>query len=188
MGQSITKTSTHLRIRLADKTDIPAIKALIQASIEILQSDYLTPEQVEASRSAMGLDTQLIEDGTYFCIWENRELVGCGGWSFRATLYGGNHTQGRSARRLDPKTDRARIRAMYTHPDHTKRGIGRLILSASEQAAQAAGFTALEMAATLAGEPFYARCGYAVEARWVDENGAVPVPLLTMVKTLAVIA
>lgn len=156
----------------------------MQAAIETLQSDYLTPNQVQASAAAMGLDTQLIDDGTYFCVWDGDTLVGCGGWSFRATLYGGNHTKGRNARALDPTTERAKIRAMYTHPDHTRRGIGKRILFASEQAALKAGYQALEMAATLAGEPFYARCGYRVESRWVDENGAVPVPLLTMVKSL----
>ncbi|WP_427451865.1 GNAT family N-acetyltransferase [Litorimonas sp. WD9-15] len=173
---------SEIVLRLAVEADIPAIKALMQASIETLQSDYLTPQQVQASRAAMGLDTQLITDGTYFCVWDADTLVGCGGWSFRATLYGGNHTKGRSARHLDPATERARIRAMYTHPDHTRRGIAKLILSASEQAAFNAGYLTLEMAATLAGEPFYARCGYRVESRWLDENGSVPVPLLTMVK------
>ena len=153
-------------------------------AIDGLQTDYLTPEQVSASHAGMGLDTQLIDDRTYFCVWTNGRIVGCGGWSFRSTLYGGNHSAGRDAARLDPMVDRARIRAMYTHPDFTRLGIGRLILETSEQAAKAAGFMSLEMAATLAGEPFYDRCGYHVENRWQDENGAVPVPLLTMVKTL----
>jgi len=173
-----------LEIKIAKIDDIPKIKNLMILAIEILQKDYLTPAQVAASHVGMGLDTQLIEDGTYFCVWTEGRLVGCGGWSYRATLYGGNHSAGRDAAALDPAKDRARIRAMYTHPDFTRRGIGRLILDTSEQAAKAAGFKALEMAATLAGEPFYARCGYVVENRWLDENGAVPVPLLTMAKTL----
>jgi GNAT superfamily N-acetyltransferase len=132
----------------------------------------------------MGLDTQLIEDGTYYCVFDGDLLVGCGGWSYRATLYGGNHSVGRDAALLDPQKDRAKIRAMYTHPDHTRRGIARMIIGASETAAAARGFRALEMAATKAGEPFYLRCGYAVESLWEDKNGAVPVPLLTMVKSL----
>lgn len=153
-------------------------------AISELQKPYLTSAQIEASFLAMGLDTQLIKDKTYFCIWEDEALVGCGGWSRRATLYGGNHTVGRNADLLNPKKDRARIRAMYTHPDHTKKGIGRMVIEASEKAARIEGFKALEMAATLAGRDFYLRCGYEIESEWEDSNGPVPVPLLTMVKTL----
>lgn len=173
-----------MKIEIAAIEDVSEIKSLMTLAIETLQAGFLAPEQIRASHGAMGLDTQLIEDGTYFCVRDGSRIVGCGGWSFRATLYGGNHSAGRDAARLNPVTDRARIRAMYTHPDFTRRGVGRLILDASEQAAQAAGFRALEMAATLAGEPFYTRCGYVVEKRWQDENGAVPVPLLTMMKVL----
>jgi GNAT superfamily N-acetyltransferase len=154
-------------------------------AIHELQKGYLDPDQIKASAAGMGLDTQLIIDETYFTVWCGEELAGCGGWSHRATLYGGNHSAGRSARLLDPKTERARIRAMYTSPRHTNRGIGRMILEASEKAAAAAGFRTLEMAATMAGKPFYLKCGYSVESEWYDENGAVPVPLATMVKTIA---
>jgi GNAT superfamily N-acetyltransferase len=164
--------------------DIPNIAALMKRSISELQVDVLTPAQIESSHFGMGLDTQLIEDGTYFSVWDRATLVGCGGWSFRATLYGGNHSAGRNEARLNPAKDRARIRAMYTHPEYIRRGIGKMILEASEAAACAAGFSALEMAATLAGEPFYLKCGYTIEDRWQDENGPVPVPLLTMVKCL----
>jgi len=152
-------------------------------AIEKLQTQYLTSEQILASHGAMGLDTQLIEDGTYFCVWKENQIVGCGGWSFRQTLYGGNHSAGRNAGRLNPDTDRARIRAMYTHPDYTRQGIGSLILKTAEQAAASAGFKSYEMAATLAGEPLYTRHGYKVEARWEDKNGKVPIPLLKMVKS-----
>lgn len=173
-----------LSLILASDCDILAIKALMHRAIQELQAGYLTSEQIKASFAGMGLDTQLITDQTYFCVMDGEELVGCGGWSRRSTLYGGNHSAGRDARLLDTKTERARIRAMYTHPDHTKRGIGRMILAAGEQAAKAEGFRALEMAATLAGEPFYKRCGYSVESEWTDDNGAVPVPLKTMVKDI----
>ena len=153
-------------------------------AIDVLQLKYLTSEQVSASHAGMGLDTQLINDGTYYCVRVENRIAGCGGWSYRSTLYGGSHSVGRNPARLNPETDRARIRAMYTHPDFSRRGIGRLILDTSEQAAKEAGFRAFEMAATLAGEPFYTRCGYVVEKRWEDKNGTVPVPLLTMAKTL----
>ncbi len=173
-----------MKIKIAQLSDVPAISSLMRLSIDRLQSTYLTPEQIKASHAGMGLDTQLINDGTYFCVWQDERLLGCGGWSYRATLYGGNHSAGRNKARLNPAIDRARIRAMYTHPEYARRGVGRLILETSEQAAKSAGFKALEMAATLAGEPFYNRCGYVVESRWEDRNGKVPVPLLTMVKQI----
>lgn len=173
-----------MMVNFAKNKDFIEVKALMSLAIETLQKGYLTPKQVLASHASMGLDTQLIQDGTYFCVRESGRIIGCGGWSFRSTLYGGNHSKGRNSARLDPATDRARIRAMYTHPDYTRQGIGRLILETSEQAAEAAGFKALEMAATLSGEPFYARCGYVVESRWLDTGGTVAVPLLTMVKSI----
>lgn len=178
------KNLSDLEIRKAQFLDVPNIKTLMARAISELQTGYLTSDQISASHQSMGLDTQLIEDQTYYCVMDGDLLVGCGGWSFRATLYGGNHSAGRSAKRLNPTKDRARIRAMYTDPDHTRRGIGKLILVTAEAEAKIAGFSNLEMAATLAGEPFYTKCGYSVESRWVDENGPVAVPLLTMVKSL----
>ena len=173
-----------LTIRLATRADEAAISELMGLAIEQLQRGYLTPEQIEASKAGMGLDGQLIEDQTYFCVEEAGTLVGCGGWSRRATLYGGNHSAGRDARLLDPANERARIRAMYTHPDHTRKGIGKLVIETAEAAARAEGFREIEMAATMAGKPFYTRCGYTVESEWEDTNGAVPVPLATMAKRL----
>lgn len=173
-----------IAIRLATRADVEAIARLMAHAIEDLQRGFLDPAQIEASKAGMGLDLQLIEDGTYFCVEEDGVLVGCGGWSRRATLYGGNHSAGRDPRLLDPASERARIRAMYTHPAHTRKGIGRLILETSEAAARAEGFGELEMAATMAGRPLYLACGYAVESEWFDTNGAVPVPLATMTKTL----
>ena len=180
---------TDLSLRLATSDDIEAISALMHRAITELQRGYLTAAQIQASFAGMGLDTQLIDDRTYFTVWDRTvsgelTLVGCGGWSRRATLYGGNHSAGRSAALLDPAKDRARIRAMYTHPAHTKRGIGRMILAAGEQAAKDEGFSGLEMAATMAGVPFYKRCGYSVESEWEDTNGAVAVPLCTMIKSI----
>jgi len=111
-------------------------------------------------------------------------LVGCGGWSRRATSHGGDDKRGRDNRLLDPQTERARIRAMYTHPDHAKQGIGRIIIEASEFAARNDGFKALQMVATLAGIPFYERCGYDIESQWEDMSGAIPVPVATMIKDI----
>ena len=173
-----------LALRIATPADIPFIRELMEASISQLQSGVLTPAQVEASRGGMGLDTRLIDDGTYFLVLEGERLAGCGGWSRRATLYGGDHSGGRDARLLDPASERARIRAMYTHPDFVRRGVGSLVLRAGEDAARNEGFHAAEMAATLAGKPFYERHGYSVEEAFTDTQGAVGVPLFVMSKAL----
>ena len=175
---------TDFTLRTAVPADVPAIREVMEASISRLQSGVLTPAQVEASRGGMGLDTRLIDDGTYFLVFHDSRLAGCGGWSRRATLYGGDHSGGRDARLLDPGTERARIRAMYTHPDFIRRGIGSLVLRAAEDAARAEGFRATEMAATLAGRPFYERHGYTVEKAFTDTQGAVGVPLFVMSKPL----
>ena len=103
----------------------------------------------------MGLDTQLIDDGTYFVVEQDGVLAGCGGWSRRATLYGGDGSPGRDASCSIRRRDAARVRAMYTHPAFTRRGVGRLILSLCEQAASAEGFVRAELMATMAGEPLY---------------------------------
>jgi GNAT superfamily N-acetyltransferase len=132
------ETLTH---RLARRDDLEALKALMDAAISENQKAFLDESQIASSRAIMGLDTQLIDDGTYFIVQVNGELAGCGGWSRRATMYGGDQTPGRSAALLDPTKDAARIRAMYTHPNHTRKGIGRLIISLCEEAAKAEGFT-----------------------------------------------
>ncbi len=173
-----------ITLRLAGTDDVPAISDLMHAAIQYLQQGFLTSEQIAASQAGMGLDLQLIEDGTYFCAFDGRHLAGCGGWSRRATLYGGNHSAGRDPRLLDPTQEPARIRAMYTHPDHVRKGVGRMILRAAEEAARKEGFKAAEMAATMAGKPLYLACGYSVESEWFDTNGAVPVPLATMTKAI----
>ncbi|HEX2593758.1 MAG TPA: GNAT family N-acetyltransferase, partial [Rhizomicrobium sp.] len=116
-------TFTH---RLAKLDDVPVLKPLMDAAIAELLKPVLSPAQVQASFSVMGLDTQLIKDGTYFVIEEDGRIAGCGGWSRRATLFGGDHSAGREARMLDPSSEAARVRAMYTHPDFTRRGIGRM--------------------------------------------------------------
>ena len=156
----------------------------MDAAIAELQQPFLDAAQIAASRAIMGLDTQLIDDGTYFVVESTGELAGCGGWSRRATLYGGDHTPGRSAALLDPARDAARTRAMYTHPRHARKGVGRLILSQCEQAARAEGFTRMELMATLSGEPLYTACGYRPVERILDDRGGVPVPLIRMTKSL----
>jgi hypothetical protein len=102
--------------RLATRADIPALMPLMRASIDELQRGFLDPAQIESSHAIMGIDTQLIDDGTYFVVESAGEIAGCGGWSRRATLYGGDHSAGRNAALLDPEKEPARVRAMYTIP------------------------------------------------------------------------
>src|SRR4051812_26841167 len=154
-------------------------------AIRELLRPFLAPAVVDASVELMGLDTQLVADRTYFAIEEGDRIVGCGGWSRRATMFGGDHTVGRNDALLDPSRDAARVRAMYTDPDHARRGIGRAILVACEDAARAEGFHRAELVATLAGEPLYRACGFApIEAFEQMTNAGVAVPLILMSKPL----
>lgn len=176
--------------RLAGIDDFDALNALMTRAIEQLQDDFLTPAQVRASHKVMGLDSQLVKDGTYFMIDEGGVLAGCGGWSWRATLYGGDDSVvAREPSPLDPARDAAKVRAMYTNPDFARRGIGRMILNLCEDAARVAGFGRVELMATMAGQPLYAACGYlpveAIESAPID---GVTVPLLRMEKKLGVAA
>lgn len=155
-------------------------------AIESLQADFLDPAQVAASHKVMGLDSQLVKDGTYFVVEEGSRIAGCGGWSFRATLYGGDESiVGREPERLDPARDAAKVRAMYTDPDFVRRGVGRLILRLCEAAARRAGFARVELMATAAGVPLYLAAGYAPlgPGEEADVDG-VQVPLLRMGKAL----
>ena len=178
----INQTLTH---RLAGREDLEMLQALMEAAISELQKPFLDQSQIASSRAIMGLDTQLIDDGTYFIVESQGQLAGCGGWSRRATLYGGDQTPGRSAALLDPAKDSARIRAMYTHPSHTRKGVGRYIITLCEEAARAEGFTRMELVATLAGEPLYRACGYVPYDQIVDDRGGAGVPLLRMKKSLS---
>ncbi|WP_295639911.1 GNAT family N-acetyltransferase [Novosphingobium sp.] len=172
--------------RIATIDDLPALRHVIARAIAELQADFLTPAQVAASALTMGLDTQLIRDGTYFIIERDAQIAGCGGWSFRSTLYGGDDSiVTREPEQLNPATDAARVRAMYTHPDHTRCGIGRQILGLCEEAARAAGFHKTEMMATLAGEPLYRACGYLpIEQVMSAPIDGISVPLIRMGKQL----
>lgn len=174
-----------LRHRLATLDDQDALGVLMNASIGELQKPFLSTEQIAASRTFMGLDTQLIADGTYYIVESDGELAGCGGWGRRGTLYGGNDTPGRSAALLDPQTDAARVRAMYTHPDHARKGVARLILRLCEEAAAAEGFRRVELMSTMSGIPLYVACGYEAGERIEDARGGTPVPLVRMSKKLA---
>ncbi|MGK2909160.1 MAG: GNAT family N-acetyltransferase [Sphingobium sp.] len=170
-------TLTH---RLATNADEAALRDLITLCIDRLQSSFLTPDQIARSHGFMGLDTRLIADGTYFVVEREGVLAGCGGWSRRETPYGHDATPGRNDRLLDPATEPARIRAMFTHPDHARQGVGSLILAVCEAAALSEGFGSLELSSTLAGAPLYHACGFFDVTRF-DDRG---VPLITMRKPL----
>jgi N-acetylglutamate synthase-like GNAT family acetyltransferase len=155
-----------IQLRLAREADIPALEQLIPQSVRQLGAGHYTPSQIESGlRYIFGVDTQLIADGTYFVAEADGRIVGCGGWSKRQTLYGGDQTKTGTDPLLDPATDAARIRAFFIDPAWARRGIGRQLIAACEQAAQAAGFSRLELAATLPGEPLYTAVGYQVIER-----------------------
>ena len=177
--------STLFTHRLARREDIAVIEPLMAASIRGLLRDFLPPDAVEASFDIMGLDTQLIDDGTYYIIECEGVIAGCGGWSRRATLFGGDHSAGRDVALLDPRNEAARVRAMYTNPAFARRGIGRLVLSLCEQAAAAEGFTRVQLAATLSGEPLYRACGYAdIERFEAPTRSGLRIPLVRMGKRI----
>ncbi len=184
--------SLQIRVRVAVPADIPNLREVIDASVRGLQPDFYTPEQIDgALASVYGVDTQLIADGTYF-IAESlasngavEDVAGCGGWSKRKTLYGGDQFTGREDSLLDPARDAAKIRAFFVAPSWARRGVGTLILDACESAAIEARFTHLEMGATLSGVAFYEARGYAkLERLEVPLEGGALLPIVRMAKTV----
>ncbi len=175
--------------RVAQAADTESIRQLMQASIAENMKAFLSASEIEAAKETMGVDKTLIEDGTYFLIETVHEgrlvLVGCGGWGKRKTLYGGDHTVGRDDSLSSPSTDAARIRAMYTHPQWTRKGIGTLLLELGEEAARKAGFMTIELGSTVPGEPLYRVRGYVEVDRKVDTaaNGSENT-VIKMVKPL----
>lgn len=179
----MTDMFTH---RIARESDIPPIRAVMARAIAQNQSDFLSPEQIAVSSRTMGLDTQLVADATYFIVEREGRIAGCGGWSFRSTLFGGDQSVvTRDPAPLDPATEAAKIRAMYTDPEFVRQGIGSLILELGENAARIAGFKRIELMGTAAGVPLYRRRGYMPSApvEWIPVDGVV-VPHLRMEKRL----
>ena len=148
-------------LRKATIVDIPALQALIARSARGLSTDDYRASQVEgALRGAFGVDTQLLADGTYFVVEEGGELAGCGGWSFRSTLFGSDARTDRDSSVLNPSTQAAKIRAFFVDPSKARRGIGSLLLRHCENEALAHGFSQVELMATLPGAKLYAARGY----------------------------
>lgn len=148
-------------IRKATLSDRPAIERLIVESAQGLSLEDYTAPQIEAAlKTVFGVDTDLILDGTYLVAEQTGELIGCGGWSKRRTLFGGDRYGSRDSGELDPTRDAAKIRAFFVHPSHARKGIARAILAACESEARADGFRTLELMATLPGLKLYKACGY----------------------------
>lgn len=163
----------EFRLRKAALSDQTAIGELIALSVEGLSREDYTERQIELSiKTVFGVDTELIEDGTYFVAeTTDGKLAGCGGWSKRKTLYGASrYAESRDSNLLDPQTEAAKIRAFFIHPDYARRGVGSLILEACEREAKAHGFRAAEMMSTLPGVRLYAARGYAG-----DERAEIPI-------------
>ena len=162
-------------IRSATVEDIPQLHELIELSIRQLSTDFYTPAQIDGSiGSLFGPDTQLIADSTYFVaspVDKPDLIVGCGGWSFRKTLFGSDRASGRLPERRDPATEAASIRAIFVRPGFTREGLGTQVVEHCEKVALEAGFSRLEMGSTLTGLRLYLRCGY---TRTKEE--AVPLP------------
>lgn len=182
-----------IRIRQAVAADIPVLRILIDASVRGLQTRDYTPSQIQGALATVySVDTQLIADGTYFVAESASDapnvplIVGCGGWSKRKTLYGGDQWTGHEAALLDPQQDAAKIRAFFVHPLWARRGIGSIVLEVCEKAAVAAGFTRFEMGATLTGVPLYQARGYvALENLEVPLGNGESLPIVRMEKSLA---
>lgn len=180
----------NVRVRKAVMGDIPRLREVIEASVRGLQARDYTPAQIEgALRSVYGVDSQLIEDGTYFVVEMQKsgdnQIVACGGWSKRKTLYGGDQFAGRENSLLDPARDAAKIRAFFVHPDWARRRLGSLILEMCENAAIDASFTRLEMGATLSGVPFYRAKGYVeIEKQTAPLSNGETLPIVKMAKNI----
>lgn len=163
-------------IRKAKLEDRSRISELIAESARGLSREHYDYAQIEAAIvTVFGVDTDLIEDGTYFVAEDEGDLVGCGGWSRRKTLFGGDQFAVRDASYLDPLTEPAKIRAFFVHPAHARKGIAQAIVKECEKEAVAHGFRVMELMATLPGVKFYEACGY-------SGQGTYDLPLIEGVK------
>jgi GNAT superfamily N-acetyltransferase len=173
-------------LRLAREDDIPTLEELISLSVRTLQVRYYSPAQMEAALGLVfGVDRQLITDGTYFVAEQQGQVIGCGGWSKRRSLFGGDRKREDDGFQLDPDRDPARIRAFFVHPAWARRGIGSCILTACEVAILGARFHSAELVATLAGEPLYASKAYTAVQRYeIVMHDGLTLPVVRMTKHL----
>ena len=173
-------------LRIARMEDVAALEKLIPLSVRALQAAHYSPAQMEAALGPVfGVDRQLIADGTYFVAEHDAQIIGCGGWSRRKAIFGGDRDRSSEDEWIDPTRDAARIRAFFVHPDFARRGIGRAILAACEEAILKNGFQSAELVATLAGEPLYAAFAYEVVERCeVPMSGGLKLPVVRMIKRM----
>jgi GNAT superfamily N-acetyltransferase len=173
-------------LRKAEMSDRTAIERLIGESARGLREGY-SAEQVDAALgSVLGLDTQLVRDGTYFVAEDGGQIVGCGGWSRRKTMFGSDHGPVKDDAWLDPAADAARVRAFFVHPEWARQGIGTAILQACEDAAKAEGFKKLELVATLPGLLLYEKRGFEAQERFaVPLAQGKSLPVVRMVKNIS---
>jgi len=175
-------------LRPATTADVPALARLIRVSAAHLSRGFYTPDQIDAAIThVFGVDTDLIADGTFFLVERDGALAGCGGWSRRATLFGGDACPGRSDRPIVPGEAPARIRAFFVDPAHSRQGVATALLDRCEREARAAGFDALTLVATLSGVPFHRAAGFADEQPVDHIAGGTAVPFIQMTKPLLAI-
>jgi GNAT superfamily N-acetyltransferase len=176
-----------LRIRSALPADIPKLEALIERSARVLSRGFYTDKETESAITyVFGVDSQLVADGTYLIVESDSDIVGCGGWSKRRTLYGGDQRPVGEQKLLDPKRDAARIRAFFVAPEAARQGVGRRLLDACTSAAAEAGFRKLELMGTLPGVPFYEALGFTSEEDVIDVlPDGVPLRFVRMTRNLA---
>jgi GNAT superfamily N-acetyltransferase len=175
-----------LAVRAATLADRDVLRDLIARSARQLSAADYRPEQVEgALQGAFGVDSQLIHDATFFVVEEEGVIVGCGGWSYRKTLFGGDKRPERDAAELDPRTEAAKIRAFFVDPAHARRGIGTLLLEKCESEARLRGFSRVELMSTLTGIRLYSARGYsgAQQVRYEVSPG-VAIEFLPMSKSI----
>jgi len=162
------------------------LQSLIEKSVKGLSINYYTEQQIESALiHVFGVDSQLIIDQTYYIVRDADKIAGCGGWSKRKTLFGGDQTKGREDPLLNPLTDAARIRAFFVHPDWARKGVGTALLNFCTDGAAAAGFHQLQLAATLPGVPFYSRLGFSIiENKEIVLADGETLPLAVMYKAI----
>ncbi len=183
----MAESQSPITLRLATSKDIPALKNLIDRSVRALSIDYYSPEQIESAlTNVFGVDTQLIEDQTYFVAEAGAQVVGGGGWSKRNTLFGGDQAKSNEPDALlNPREQPARLRAFYVHPEWSRQGIAKLITKACETAARSAGFTSVELIATLPGQPLYEANGYEIVCPFkIPLPDGLSLPAFRMAKNL----